>query len=113
MTTKPECKECFEHFINKKQLEEHWSRFHQPPTFLPNGKIRLNASDQIRLVLKDMSGSWENYFGQFTTKKRMSKDFIDTQKLYQFEQDNNLEFIVCGSEVNEFRQYAKMGVSAT
>lgn len=108
-----ECKECFEWFKNKKQYDMHWNRFHRPPTWNPDGTIQLNASDQIRLILKDMAGSWEKYLSGFAKKKRMTLDYTDSVKLRQFELDNNLEFIVCGSEVKEYRKYESLGVALT
>ena len=108
-----ECKECFEHFKNKKQFEVHYNRFHRPPTWNSDGTIQLNASDQIRLILKDMAGSWEKYLADFPKKKRMTLDYTDSVKLMQFELDNNLEFLVCGCEVKGYRKYESPGVALT
>lgn len=108
-----ECRECNDLLRNKKELERHWVRFHKPPTFNPDGTIQLNASDQIRLILKDISGSWEKYLDDFPKKKRLTLDYRDSVKLREFELNNNLEFIVCGSQIKEYKKYDSLGVAIT
>jgi len=94
------CLDCNEGFKRQKQLEEHWDRFHSPPRFLPDGRIRLNASDQICLVLKDMMG-WEAYFEK-SKKLKHFKDLEYAQRLQRFELENSIEFVVCGAEVKSY-----------
>ncbi len=97
------CPDCSETFRMQRQLDEHWDRFHRPPLMHQDGIITLNAPDQIRLILKEMKGGWENYFKSLSKKQKQTQDYKDAKRLQRYEKRHKIEFIVCGSEVKKYR----------
>ena len=91
------CVDCSQSFKRRDKLSEHYERFHQAPEFTKEGKIRLNASDQICLLIKGKD-SWESYFKTCIQKKHF-KDLEYAKRLQRFEQEYGVEFIACCDEV--------------
>ncbi|MDE1868292.1 MAG: hypothetical protein KGI08_11380, partial [Thaumarchaeota archaeon] len=83
---------CSENFRTRERYEEHFDRFHRLPYFKCNA-ITLNASDQIILEVKG-SMTWNEYFKSLNPKKVHMSFFEGGKKLQQFEQDNNIEFVM-------------------
>ena len=91
------CIDCDESFHYRKKLSEHYERFHQAPEFTGEGKISLNASDQILLIIKGKD-TWGEYI-ESCIKKKHYKDIESAKRLQKFEADNGVEFIACCDEI--------------
>jgi len=96
-----ECNEVFKYDRKGVKAQEHFDRFHALPKRTKDGKIRLNACQQITLVVKGEL-SWEQYFKK--QKKHQVSWIKDGKILQQFEHDNNLEFHSCQSGELSFQE---------
>ena len=99
---KYQCKKCKQSFKNRMDLDSH-SDVHTPYW---NGKrITLSGADQIRLMLKSWSGSWRNIINdeRKRVKQKGDEDLKKMIRLRDFEKENNIEFVVCGDKVEQYR----------
>ena len=98
------CEFCNKKFKTERDLDEH-SDAHTP-YWIRGKKIRVSGADQIRLMLKSWSGSWKAYL--VDEKKRIkvkgSYDYDKAVKLKEFEEQNGIEFVVCDSKVQQYRE---------
>lgn len=99
------CSKCHQTFKNKDYDSESHIDQHTP-YWLKDGNVRLSGADQIRIMLAKWAGGWEKYL--IDEKKRIKKkgeyDYKKALKLQKFEQRNGIEFVVCDSKVESYRE---------
>ena len=95
------CDKCYKSFKKESDLQSHIDE-HTP--FWKGKKVHLSGADQIRLMLKSWSGSWNKIIKD--EKKRVKqKGSFDLEKMIRlrdFEIENNIKFIVNGDKVESF-----------
>ncbi len=101
------CPKCHQTFKNKDYDSESHIDQHTP-YWLKGRNVRLSGADQIRIMLANWSGGWEKFISQEQKRiKQQKKDDYDLKKslkLQKFEERNNIEFVVCGSKVESYRE---------
>jgi hypothetical protein len=99
---KYECNRCDMRFKREYELESHLDT-HTP--FWKGKKITLSGGDQIRLMLKGWAGSWNKVIKdeQKRVKQKGDYDLNKLIKLRDFEKENNIEFVLCGDRVEQYR----------
>lgn len=95
------CSKCPKVFNKKSELEEHVDD-HTP--FWIGKKVHLSGADQIRLMLKNWSGSWSKIIKdeKKRSKRKGCSDLDKMIRLRDFEIENKLKFIVNGDKVDSF-----------
>jgi len=102
-----ECGEIFKYDKNRKKITEHYERFHAPPYFTPNGSIRLNACDQISLIVKG-DDTWEQYYRR---NKKYNECWEKSGKALEiFEKCHGIQFNYC--DTNEIT-FTEVGINGT
>lgn len=99
------CNKCHQTFKDKDYKSETHLDQHTP-YWIKGKKVRLSGADQIRVMLAKWSGGWEKYLAN--EKKRIKNkgdyDFKKALKLQKFEQRNGIQFVVCDSKVESYRE---------
>jgi len=99
------CDEKFKYSNAKKRHQEHYERFHQPPTMMDDGTIQINAIHYICMVLKG-NDTWEQQLKK-ETKRKDESAITAIQQIQAFEHNHNVELNYC--EENEV-SYSKIEV---
>lgn len=97
---KYKCKRCRQSFKKEHELNEHFDI--HTPYWTRDKKVKLSGADQIRLILAKSFG-WEESI-KCSEKNKHFYDIKKFERLRQFQEDNKIEFIVCDSEVESFRE---------
>lgn len=97
------CRKCGKTFKNRDFDSENHFDLHTP--YWTHDKVKLSGADQIRIMLAKWAGGWEKYLAQEKKRgKDKDYDFKKAEKLQKFEQRNGIEFVVCDSKVESYRE---------
>lgn len=99
------CNKCHKTFKNKDYASEIHLDQHTP-YWIKGKKVRLSGADQIRVMLAKWAGGWQKFLAD--EKKRIKikgdYDYNKAVKLQRFEERNGIEFVVCDSKVESYRE---------
>src|ERR1700686_2345296 len=93
MRIKYKCGKCHKSFTKEYNLTAHLDE-HTP--FWKGKKVTLSGADQIRLMLKTWSGSWDKFIKYEKKRVKQHKNRFALEKairLRDFEVDNKIKFI--------------------